>query len=134
MNIRPTNKSMEFVDLSQLPRCLSLSGRLLSQIAIGSKIFEGVRNDRDVVVDLGLFGIVASRGSGGNAGIDRYYLTGKSNSGVSLAIDAVHHPRKCLVVINFNNLFDDEVEQWSECFERSQAENSTAEVTASGNW
>jgi hypothetical protein len=128
-----TSKPTEFVELSWLPKHLSLSGRLLSRIAVGSQIFEGVRDDRDVVVDLGLFGIVASRGRGGNAGIDRYYLTGKSSSGNSLQIDAVHHPYKCLVVINFNNLFDDEVEEWIECYERSQTESSTAQVVTVSN-
>jgi hypothetical protein len=134
MDIRGSSKPTEFVELSWLPRHLSLSGRLLSRIAVGSQIFEGVRDDRNVVVDLGLFQIAAHRGSGGNEGIDRYYLTGKSILGNSIQIDAVHHPRRCLVVINFNNLFDDEVEEWIECYERLQAENSTAEVTASGNW
>jgi hypothetical protein len=126
-----THKPTEFVELSWLPKHLSRSGRLLSRIAIGSKIFEGVRADRDVVVDLGLFGIVASRGSGGNAGIDRYYLTGKSILGISLAIDAVHHRRKCLVVINFNNLFEDEIEEWIECYERAHTESSTAQIVSS---
>ena len=133
MDIRQSHKPTEFVELSWLPRHLSLSGRLLSRIA-GSQIFEGVRDDRNAIVDLGLFRIAAHRGSGGNEGIDRYYLTGKSSLGISLQIDAVHHPRRCLVVINFNNLFDDEVEEWIECYERAQAESSTAEATASGNW
>jgi hypothetical protein len=103
-------RAVETVYLHHAIERLSLSGRLLRLLVTqGNLLKEGADNVRET---FDYFEIHAARGSGGNEGIDRYYLIGKDAGGGGISIDAVFDRSEAAIRLNFNNLSDGEVEQW----------------------
>jgi hypothetical protein len=103
-------RPVETVYLHLAMDSISLSGRLLRLLVTQGKLLkEGADNVRET---FDYFEVNAARGTGGNAGIDRYYLMGKDAGGGDISIDSVFDRSEAAIRLNFNNLSDDEVELW----------------------
>jgi hypothetical protein len=111
-------RSVELVCLDYLPDNLSLAGRFVRELIVNGGLFEDTESE-NVSQDFDYFRADASKGTGGNLGINRYYLTGKSVTGEQISMDITHYPNDNLARINFNNLELDEIEQWFMSLDRS---------------
>ena len=121
-------RSAELICLDYLPDNLSLAARFVRELIINAGLFEDIKSE-NVSQDFDYFRADASKGTGGNLGIDRYYLTGKSSNGENISMDITHYPNDNLARINFNNLELDEIEQWFMSLDRSLTTNECDEQT-----
>ena len=119
---RLMTRSVELICLDYLPDRLSLEGRFVRELIINAGLFEDIESE-NVSQDFDYFRADASKGTGGNLGINRYYLTGKSATGENISMDITHYPNDHLARINFNNLELDEVGQWFMSLDRSLTTN-----------
>jgi hypothetical protein len=108
---RLMTRSVELICLDYLHDNLSLEGRFVRELIVNGGLFEDIDSE-NIGQDFDYFRADASKGTGGNLGIDRYYLTGKSATGEQISMDITHYPNDRLARINFNNLELDEIEQW----------------------
>jgi hypothetical protein len=127
-NARLMTRAVELICLDYLPDHLSLEGRFVRELIVNGGLFEDTESE-NVSQDFDYFRAEASKGTGGNLGIDRYYLTGKSATGEQISMDITHYPNDHLARINFNNLELDEVEQWFMSLDRSLTTNECDEQT-----
>lgn len=98
---------VELVCLSYLPEYLSLTGKFIRELIVNGNLFDDIDENEGVIQDFDNFRVSAHRGTGGNIGIDRYYLTGKSWAEAKISMDITHYPSHNIARINFNNLNDD---------------------------
>ena len=111
--VRLITKNVEVVCLNYLPDNLSLEARFVRELIINGGLFDDTESkSEEVCQEFDYFRVSASKGTGGNLGIDRYYLTGKSADGEDISMDITYYPSDNLARINFNNLELNEVEQW----------------------
>jgi hypothetical protein len=125
---RLMTRSVELICLDYLPDNLSLEGRFVRELIVNGGLFEDIESE-NVSQDFDYFRADASKGTGGNLGINRYYLTGKSANGENISMDITHYPNDNLARINFNNLELDEIEQWFMSLDRSLTTNECDEQT-----
>ena len=109
--VRLMTKNVEVICLYCLPDNLSLEARFVRELIINGGLFDDTESE-EVCQEFDYFRVSASKGTGGNLGIDRYYLTGKSADGKDISMDITYYPNDNLARINFNNLELNEVEQW----------------------